>query len=106
MNLLSRSEEIILLTILKLKSDAYGVSIREQIYKDTGKKWSFASIYQPLTKLTRKHYVKKFEIAPSLARNGKKKYIYEITPEGKKALKSIYETQQNLWSNISILALD
>ena len=31
MNLLSRSEEIILVTILKLGDMAYGVSIREQI---------------------------------------------------------------------------
>ena len=42
---ISRNEEIILLTILKLKGNAYGVSIRKQIYQDMGDKWSFASIY-------------------------------------------------------------
>ena len=54
----------------------------------------------------KKDDVKKFEIAPSVARNGKKKFNYEITPEGKKALKSIYETHQSLWSTIVIMALD
>ena len=54
MKLLSRSEEIILLTILKLGEEAYGVQIRDQIFKDTGDAWSFASIYTPLDKMTRK----------------------------------------------------
>jgi DNA-binding PadR family transcriptional regulator len=106
MNLLSRTEEIILLTILKLKDNAYGFSIREQIFKDTGKRWSFASIYQPLGKLTRKEYVKKVEADASRQRQGKKKYLYRLTPEGKGALKSIYETQKNLWADVPLVALD
>ncbi len=44
---MTRNEEIILLTILKLKENAYGVSIQQQIFQDMGDKWSFASIYQP-----------------------------------------------------------
>ena len=41
---LTRAEELILVVILKLGDNAYGVSIREQIHRDTGEKWSFASI--------------------------------------------------------------
>ena len=33
-NFMTRNEEIILLTILKLKDNAYGVSIRRQIYQE------------------------------------------------------------------------
>jgi PadR family transcriptional regulator PadR len=86
MKLLSRSEEIILLTILKLKDNAYGVSIREQIYADTGERWSFASIYTPLDKLVRKEYVRKIKGDPSAERGGKSKFFYEVMPEGKTAL--------------------
>ena len=49
---MTRNEDTILLTNLKLKGNAYGVSIREQIYLDVGDKWSFASIYQPLDNLS------------------------------------------------------
>jgi hypothetical protein len=35
MDLLSRSEEIVLPAIWKLKNDAYGVTIREQVSQDT-----------------------------------------------------------------------
>jgi len=71
MNLLSRTEEIIMVTILKLQNDAYGVTIREQIHTDTGNYWSFASIYQPLNKLVRKEYVRKIKSEPTAERGGK-----------------------------------
>jgi DNA-binding PadR family transcriptional regulator len=54
---MTRNEEILLLTILKLKGNAYGVSIRKQIHMDMGDKWSFAYIYQPLDNLVRKKQV-------------------------------------------------
>jgi len=36
MKLLSRSEEIVLITILKLKDNAYGVAIRKKLHEETG----------------------------------------------------------------------
>ena len=39
MHILSRSEEIVLLAIWKLLDNAYGVTIREQVYTDTGYEW-------------------------------------------------------------------
>lgn len=39
MKLLSRIEEIILLAIIRLGDQAYGMKIREEIIKATGKKW-------------------------------------------------------------------
>ena len=50
MILLSRAEEIILLTVYKLENTAYGVTIREQIFKDIGHYWSFGVIYKTLKK--------------------------------------------------------
>ena len=89
MNLLSRSEEIILATILKLKKGAFGVSIREKIYHDTGDRWSFASIYQPLNRLVWKKYVKRVLGESASGRGGAIRYDYTVTREGKKALLEI-----------------
>jgi len=44
MILLSRAEEIILLSVYKCGKNAYGVTIREQIRKDIGRYWSFGVI--------------------------------------------------------------
>lgn len=105
MKLLSRAEEIILITILKLKDNAYGVTIREEIYQATGNRWSFASIYDPLNKLTRKHFVKKSVGEPTSERGGRSKTLYSVTSEGKAALREIRAVQKNVWSGVSDLAL-
>jgi len=106
MKLLSRAEEIILLTILKLDNYAYGVNIREQIYRDTGDKWSFASIYKPLDKLNRKHYVQKIKSDPLPERGGRSRFYYKVTFEGKQALIRLYEAQQKIWSGVPDIKLE
>jgi len=100
MKLLSRSEEIILLTILKLGEEAYGVQIREQIFNDTGDTWSFASIYTPLDKMTRKEFVFKVKGDPSPERGGKSKFYYKVTEDGIKALQEIQEAQKQIWAGV------
>jgi len=106
MKTLSRTEEIILLSILKLEDNAYGVSIRRQIWKDTGDKWSFGSIYTPLDKLGKKGFVKKTKGNPLPERGGKSKFFYRVTPEGKKALMELYQKHQKVWSDISRIELE
>lgn len=100
MRWISRYEEIILLTILKLGESAYGVSIRNQILQDSGDLWSFASIYTPLDQLKRKGFVQKFKGEPTSERGGKSKYFYKLTEEGKKALLEIQDTQKKFWLGI------
>lgn len=106
MKTLSRSEETILLTILKLGEGAYGVSIREQIYQDTGQKWSFASIYTPLDKMKRKGFVSKIKGNPLPERGGKSRYFYEVTPSGIQSLVELRESQQKIWSGIPDTTLE
>lgn len=106
MKTLSRAEETILLTILKLGEGAYGVSIREQIRKDTGQEWSFASIYTPLDKLKRKGFVRKIKGNPLPERGGKSRYFYEVTPSGIQSLVELRESQQKIWSGIPDITLE
>ena len=106
MNLLSRSEEIILVAILKLEDAAYGVSIRDQIQKDTGDEWSFASIYQPLMRLTKKKYVSRIKGDPSSERGGKSKYFYELTADGKRALMEIKASHERVWNGAPHIAVE
>ena len=103
---MTRNEEIILLTILKLKDNAYGVSIRKQIFQDMGDKWSFASIYQPLDNLVRKKYVRRIKGDPTARRGGKSKFYYEVTQEGKLALKKIKKAHDQIWSGIPKISLE
>jgi len=106
MKLLSRAEEIILLVILKLGTEAYGVKIREQIFSDTGDSWSFASIYDPLNKLVRKKYAVKIKGDSTPERGGKSKYYYRVTEIGIQAIRNLQDTQKQVWDGVPNILTD
>jgi PadR family transcriptional regulator PadR len=106
MILLSRSEEIVLLAIWKLKDNAYGVTIREQVSKDTGHEWSFGAIYKPLKKLLHRDFVKKTSSEPCAERGGRSKYMYSLTPSGEDALREIRKIYKAIWTEDTETAFD
>ncbi len=106
MKLLSRSEEIVLLAVWRLQGNAYGVSIREQASRVTGHDWTFGAVYVPLDKLTRKGFLTKASSEPSARRGGRSKCLYELTREGREALREIRRVQEALWEDIPDVAFD
>ena len=101
MNLISRAEEMILLAILSLEDNAYGISILEFLQEKTGNVWSFAQIYDPLDKLTRKGYVKKRQGGSTPERGGRPKSFFKLTKEGQAALLEIRRVQDAVWDCVS-----
>ena len=106
MRLLSRNEEIVLISIYRLKDNAYGVTIREKVNQMTAQDWSFGQIYVPLDKLTQKGLVAKTLSEPTAQRGGRSKCMYTLSPAGKQALKEIRQVQDALWDGIPDYAFD
>lgn len=106
MKLLSRSEEIVLLAVWKLQGNAYGITIRENIYEDTGEKWSIGAIYAPLHRIEKKGLVRNFNGDPMPERGGRSKVFYEVTEKGKLALRRIKEVNESIWKEAPNLGTD
>jgi len=96
MRLLSRSEELVLLTVWKLQDSAYCVPIRAELTAVTGKSWSFGSVYDPLERLERKGLLTSSLTEPLPERGGRSKRIYHLTERGKTALREIHSIQRAL----------
>ena len=105
MKYLSRQEELILLSILKLDENAYGVPIRLHISNVTDKYWSIGAIYDVLDRLTRKGLVSTTIGEPEKKRGGKSKRFYRITKQGIRALEEVRELQRKTWIDISVPSL-
>ena len=86
MALLRRTEELILLAILQLYENAYGVTIRRHLIEITGEHFSFASVYAPLDRLTQQGYVTAIDGLPTKERGGRRRRFYRVTPAGLAAL--------------------
>jgi PadR family transcriptional regulator PadR len=100
MKLLSRIEEIILLSIWRLGDGAYGMAIRDEVIKVTGKKWLLGAIYGPLGRLHKNGYVLTLKGDPTPERGGRSKVYYQLSQEGIKALREIQRVNSLIWNGI------
>lgn len=100
MKFLSRQEELLLLSIWKLREKAYGVTIRMHISEVTQKYWSIGAIYDVLDRLERKGLVKTVVGEPTKSRGGKSKRFYHITKYGFEALEEVRNLQKKTWDDL------
>jgi DNA-binding PadR family transcriptional regulator len=105
MKILSRPEELILLTVLYLKDDAYGVTIRKHIMRETGLDWTIGAIYVPLNRLANSGFLETTIGEPTAERGGKRKKYYALTPRGMKALAYTKRINDSMWASLSLLEL-
>lgn len=104
MRVLTKLEESVLLTILKLKDDAYIVSIKDQLERFTSKELSFGALYVSLNRLIKYGYLESTAGESSSVRGGKAKRYYRLTKDGILALKDIRQLQSLMWKDFDNLA--
>ncbi len=79
---LGEFEQLLLLALLRLKGDAYGVKIREEIHRRTGRSVSPGAVYTALDRLQRRDLVSSRLGDPTAQRGGKRKRYYKLEPAG------------------------
>ncbi len=100
MEVITRLEEIVLLSIWKLKDDAYGVPINKEVSRNSKKEYSMGALYFTLDQLVRKGLVLKNTGEPTPERGGRSKVYYSLTTKGEQALQTARELHNQLWQNI------
>jgi PadR family transcriptional regulator PadR len=102
---ITRNEGLILLSIWKLKEGAYGVTIRENFRKITGKTLNYGSLYNTLYLLLRKGLVVSEESEPLSKKGGRRKILYSLSRDGERALQDAQKIQKLAWGDVPDLAM-
>jgi DNA-binding PadR family transcriptional regulator len=97
MNLLTRLEEAILIAVLKLGEQAYGVPINHEVSKIFQRSYTLGGLYFALDQLVRKEYLRKRTAGPTSRRGGRSRTYYVLTPEGREALEVVRRHQIKIW---------
>lgn len=98
--MLTRTEELILWSILRLKDSAYCVPIRDVISEITDEEWPLGSIYMPLDRLVKRGFLLSRLSSSTPERGGRRKRIYQLTPEGFQALEKTRNVQNKMWETL------
>ena len=98
---LGEFEQLVLLAIVQLGADAYGMTMRRQIEERTGRTVAIGALYTALDRLERKGYVASTLSDPTPQRGGRAKRIFRLQRAGAAALKRSRETLARMWAGVS-----
>lgn len=86
MDYLGEFEQLVLLAVLRLGDNAYGVTVRQEIEKRAGRDVALGAIYKTLSRLEEKGYIGSTIGEPTAERGGRRKKFYTVEAAGVKAL--------------------
>jgi DNA-binding PadR family transcriptional regulator len=98
--LLGEFEQMVLLAIVRLDGDVYGVPITEEIERCTGRAVSPAAVYVTLRRLEEKGLVASWMSDALPERGGKPRRCVRIKTAGLKALREARERMDALWQGL------
>ena len=102
---LGEFEQIVLLAILRLADEAYGVPIRLEIEHRTGRALTVGALYRTLDRLQDKGYVSSAFSDPTPERGGRSKRYFTVRPAGLQALRASREALTAMWEGLEPLVL-
>lgn len=93
---LGELEELVLLMVALLE-DAYGVSVAQELLKQANRELSISAIHAVLHRLEEKGFVKSKMGGASEDRGGRRKRLFKITAHGRNVLQEVYDTRNAIW---------
>ena len=104
--ILGEFEQLILLALVRLGEDAYGVSMRKEIEERTGRTISAGAIYTALERLESRGFVSSRLGDPTPQRRGRPKKFYQLEAAGADALSRSYTALIEMTKGIRPKLLD
>ena len=96
-------EHLVLLAIVRLGADAYGMSVLRELEERAGRTVSRGALYLVLERLVQKGYLSARMGEASPERGGRAKRFFRLTDEGREALRLSGRSLMALWDGMDFL---
>ncbi len=97
---LGEFELMVMLALVRLGDDAYGVPISRELEKHRGRDVSVGSVYAALERLERKGLVASSLGDPTPERGGRAKRYFQVTREGLQQIRATRHLLTRLWRRL------
>jgi DNA-binding PadR family transcriptional regulator len=94
---LGEMEHLVLLAVLRLGNEAYGIPILDEVASRSGRQVSKATVYVALKRLERKGLVSSRLGEATAERGGRAKRYFKLRPAGLRALRESRAMLLGLW---------
>jgi len=102
---LGEFEQMVLLAIVHLRGEAYGIPIVEEIERRTGRSVARAAVYVTLRRLEEKGFVSSWMSDPTPERGGKPRRYVKLTSDGARALREARKAAERMWQGLDPASL-
>jgi len=99
---LGEFEHIVVLALLRLSEQAYGVTVRQEIEVRTGREVSIGAIYATLGRLETKGYVNSYLGDPTPERGGRSKRFFRVTAKGVAAVNRTHRALRSMTEGLRL----
>jgi PadR family transcriptional regulator PadR len=93
-------EQAMLVAIMRLRDNAYGVPLRRELSERLGRDVSYGAIYTTLERMEQKGFVSSREGGATDQRGGRAKRYYKVEAPGRMALAAAHEATAKLWDGL------
>src|SRR5580704_6525305 len=100
---LGEFEQVVLLAILRLGENAYGVTIRNEIVECTGREPAPGALYTTIDRMEEKGLVQSRLGDPTPQRGGRAKRYIKLTKRGRAAVIAAQRSYQSLLQGLDLL---
>ena len=97
-NYLGEFEELVMLTCVLLKDEAYGIRIVQEIKTHMDRTVNLSAVHVTLYRLEDKGLVTSSMEGATAQRGGRRKRVFQVTSLGIRMLRETNEKRQNLWN--------
>lgn len=97
---LGEFEQMVLLAILHVGGEVYGVPIMEEIERRTGRSVSRAAVYVTLRRLEKRGLLTSWMSEPTGERGGKARRCVRVEPAGVELLRESREAMDRMWDDL------
>ena len=101
---LGEFEQMVLLAIIRLGDDAYGMTVRRELEETAGRNVTFGTVYGTLERLEEKGFVTSSHADPEPVRGGRARRYFKVEPAGELALARAREMMGKLWEGVRLAA--
>lgn len=97
---LSDFEQLVLLAVVRLDDDAYGVTVRREIERVSGRPASTTATYAALERMEQRALVTSWVGDSTPVRGGRAKKHFRLTSEGAAALHDARTEMERMWEGL------
>jgi DNA-binding PadR family transcriptional regulator len=100
---LGEFEQLVMLALVRLGDEAYGVTVHQQLEGRAGRDVALGAVYKTLARLEAKKLVAAHLGVPTAERGGRRKRHYRVTPAGKRALSRSLAALHRMTAGLGLL---